>query len=167
MTAIEEVTATSYQTEDGGKRTRPLNYPYVPNVVQCAQLAALQIANTREGIAGTIPLKPHLQRIEPGDAFTISEPGFVLNGLKCLCLNTEYDFATGIHRVTFVSETDAKYPFALGQSPTPRFRRFSPPSTPTFLPRTRPNGRWLPTLSLRGCFHSCPGLHRRRGQRPG
>lgn len=127
MTAITEVTAESYQTEDGGKRTRGVDFPYVPNPVQCAQLAALQIAHTREGIAGVIPLKPHLQRITPGDAFTITEAGFVLNGLKCLCLNTEYDPATGVHRVTFVSETDAKYPFALGQSP-------DAPESPTLTP---------------------------------
>ena len=127
MTAIEEVTAAAYQTEDGGKRTRGVDFPYVPNATQAAQLAALQLANTREGIAGTIPLKPHLQRITPGDAFTITEAGFVLDGLKCLCLSTEYDPATGIHNVTFVSETDAKYPFALGQSPVP-------PESPTLTP---------------------------------
>lgn len=119
MTAIDEVTAEAYRTEDGGKRTRGIDYPYVTNATQAAQLAALDIANTREGIAGIVPLKPHLQRIRPGDAFTISEPGFVMDGVKCLCLNTDYDPATGIVSVTFVSETDAKYPFALGQSPTP------------------------------------------------
>ena len=117
LTALPEVTASAYQTQDGGKRTRGIDYPYVTDPVQAAQLAALQIANTREGIAGVIPLKPHLQRIRPGDAFTITEEDFVLNGVKCLCLNTDYDPATGIVRVSFVSETDAKYPFALGQSP--------------------------------------------------
>lgn len=117
MTALPEVTAAAYQADDGGKRTRGLDLHYVSDAKQAAQLAALQIANTREGVAGTIPLKPHLQRIRPGDAFTITEPGFVLNGLKCLCLNTEYDPATGVVKVSFVSETDAKYPFAMGQSP--------------------------------------------------
>ncbi|MDB5421147.1 MAG: hypothetical protein JWR59_1094, partial [Brevundimonas sp.] len=117
LTALPEVTATAYQTQDGGKRTRGIDYPYVTNPVQAAQLAALQIANTREGIAGVIPLKPHLQRIRPGDAFTITEEDFVLNGVKCLCLNTDYDPATGIVRVSFVSETDAKYPFAMGLTP--------------------------------------------------
>ncbi|WP_426041498.1 hypothetical protein [Brevundimonas sp. TWP2-3-4b1] len=127
MTAIDEVTSSTYQTEDGGKRTRGIDFPFVPGQVQCGQLAALQIAHTREGITGTIPLKPHLQRIAPGDAFTITEAGFVLNALKCLCLNTEYDPATGVHRVTFVSETDAKYAFALGQSP-------DAPESPTLTP---------------------------------
>ncbi|WP_313452522.1 phage tail protein [Brevundimonas sp.] len=133
MTAMEEVTAAAYQTEDGGKRTRGIDYPFVSNAKQAGQLAALQIANTREGIAGVIPLKPHLQRIRPGDAFTITEPGFVLNGLKCLCLNTDYDPATGIVRVSFVSETDAKYPFALGQDPTPPTPQVLTPVDPRFV----------------------------------
>lgn len=119
LTAMPEVTVADYVTEDGAKRTRGIDYPFVNNAVQAGQLAALQIANTREGIAGVIPLKPHLQRIRPGDAFTITEPGFVLDGLKCLCLNTDYDPATGIVRVSFVSETDGKYAYALGLDPDP------------------------------------------------
>lgn len=117
LTALPEVTAAAYREQDTGTRPRGIDFPFVTNAKQAAQLAALQIANTREGIAGVIPLKPHLQRIRPGDAFTIMEPGFVLDGVKCLCLNTDYDPATGIVRVSFVSETDAKYPFAMGQSP--------------------------------------------------
>jgi hypothetical protein len=119
LTAIPEVTAQAYRDEDGGTRPRGIDYTYVSDATQAAQLAALQIANTREGIAGIIPLKPHLQKIKPGDAFTITEPGFVLNGLKCLCLSTDFDPTTKIVAVSFVSETDAKYPFALGQSQDP------------------------------------------------
>ena len=44
MTAMEEVTAASYQTEDGGKRTRGIDYPFVSDARQASQLAALQIA---------------------------------------------------------------------------------------------------------------------------
>ncbi len=162
MTAMEEVTAASYQTEDGGKRTRGIDYPFVSDAKQAGQLAALQIANTREGIAGVIPLKPHLQRIRPGDAFTITEAGFVLNGLKCLCLNTDYDPATGVVRVSFVSETDAKYPFALGQSPTPPTPQVLTPVDPRFVsppeasdwtitPRPpAPGGGQLPGFDLTG-----------------
>ncbi|WP_404415560.1 hypothetical protein [Brevundimonas vesicularis] len=134
MTALDqEVTAQAYRDEDGGVRPSGIDYPYVTSAVQAAQLAALQIANTREGIAGVIPLKPHLQRIRPGDAFTITEAGFVLNGLKCLCLNTDYDPATGVVRVSFVSETDAKYPFALGQNPTPPEPQIIAPIDPRYV----------------------------------
>ncbi len=141
LTAIDDVTAQAYQDEDGGVRPRPLDYHYVPSAKQAAQLAALQIAHTREGIAGVIPLKPHMQRIRPGDAFTITEPGFVLNGLKCLCLNTEYDPATRIVRVTFVSETDGKYEWALGQSPTPPAPPALTPVDPTHVSPPLP-GDW-------------------------
>lgn len=134
MTALDqEVTAQAYRDEDGGVRPSGIDYPYVTNARQAGQLAALQIANTREGIAGVIPLKPHLQRIRPGDAFTITEAGFVLNGLKCLCLNTDYDPATGVVRVSFVSETDAKYPFALGQNPTPPTPQVIEPVDPRYV----------------------------------
>lgn len=163
MTALDgEVTAESYREEDGAVRSRGVDYPYVSNAVQAAQLAALQIANTREGIAGVIPLKPHLQRIRPGDAFTITEPGFVLNGLKCLCLSTDYDPATGVVRVSFVSETDGKYPFALGQSPTPPEPQVLTPVDPryvtpplpgdwTITPRPpAPGGGGLPSFDLTG-----------------
>lgn len=129
LTAIDDVSAEAYRDEDGAVRPRGLDYNYVPLATQAAQLAALQIANTREPIAGTIPLKPHLRNIVPGTAFTISEPGFLLDGLKCLCLNADYNPATGIVSVTFVSETDAKYPFALGQSSTP-------PAPPVLTPPT-------------------------------
>lgn len=119
MTAQPEISVPAYVTQDGAKRTRGMDYPFVSNATQAGQLAALAIANTREGIAGVIPLKPHLQRIRPGDGFTITEPGFVLNGLKCLCLNTDYDPNTGIVRVSFVSETDGKYAYAMGLTPEP------------------------------------------------
>ena len=145
MTALDqEVTAQAYRDEDGGVRPAGIDYPYVTDGVQAAQLAALQIANTREGIAGVIPLKPHLQRIRPGDAFTITEAGFVLNGLKCLCLNTDYDPATGVVRVSFVSETDAKYPFALGQDPTPPTPQVLTPVDPRYVTPPAP-GDWTVT----------------------
>ncbi len=134
MTALDgEITAQAYRDEDGAARTRGLDFPFVSNARQCGQLAALQIANTREGIAGVIPLKPHMQRVRPGDAFTITEPGFVLNGVKCLCLNTDYDPATGVVRASFVSETDAKYPFAMGQNPTPPAPQVLTPVDPGFV----------------------------------
>lgn len=134
MTALDgEITAQAYRDEDGAARTRGLDFPFVSNAKQCGQLAALQIANTREGIAGVIPLKPHMQRVRPGDAFTITEPGFVLNGVKCLCLNTDYDPATGVVRASFVSETDAKYPFAMGQNPTPPAPQVLTPVDPGFV----------------------------------
>lgn len=142
LTAQPEIKDAAAITADGGKRTRGVDYPFVTNPTQAGQLAALQIANTRETVAGVIPLKPHLQRIRPGDAFTITEEGFVLNGLKCLCLNTDYDPATGVVRVSFVSETDAKYD-ALALTPTPPDDTDYTPNDPTVTPPGV--GDWTPT----------------------
>lgn len=140
LTAMPEISVSAYMTEDGAKRTRGIDFPFVNNSTQAGQLAALQIANTREGIAGVIPLKPHLQRIRPGDAFTITEEGFVLDGLKCLCLNTDYDPSTGVVRVSFVSETDGKYAFALGLTPDPpETQVLTPPDYTVTPPQT---GEW-------------------------
>lgn len=127
ITAMDEVTSSVWTAEDGGRRPRGVTYPYVSDKDQAAQLATLQIANTREGLAGTVPLKPHLQKIRPGDAFTFDEPEFVLNGQKFLCLNTSFDPATKVHNVTFISETDEKYPYALGQTG-------APPPSPALVP---------------------------------
>ncbi|MDY6922747.1 MAG: Hint domain-containing protein [Pseudomonadota bacterium] len=129
LTAIPKVSAQSYRDADGGTRPRGLDYTYVSKPTQGAQLAALEIANTREPMAGIVPLMPWLQKIKPGDAFEIDDPDFVLNGLKCLCLNTEFDPSTKSVMVTFVSETDAKYPFALGQTSVP-------PVPPALTPET-------------------------------
>ena len=130
------------------------------NANQAAQLAALDIANSRESMAGQVALKPHLQSIRPGDAFTISEPGFLLDGVKCLCMNTEYDPAEAVVRVTFISETDAKYPFALGQStvpPTPPTLTAREPVSPplpedwVIVPRPpAPGGSQQPSFDLEG-----------------
>ncbi|NHN23061.1 hypothetical protein, partial [Bacillus amyloliquefaciens] len=81
----------AYRDADGAKRSRGVTYAYVTNANQAAQLAALDITHSREGMAGQVTLKPYLQRIQPGDTFVIDEPGFILDGLKCLCMSTEYD----------------------------------------------------------------------------
>lgn len=145
MTALGEVSAPEWVTQDGGRqRSMPMTYSFVPVAKQAAELMCLGIANTREGISGRIPLKPYMQGIEAGSAFTITEPEFVLNGLKCLALETSYDATTGVHTVTFVSETDGKYAYAYGQSPTPP----APPALeavdPTFVTPPLP-GDWVIT----------------------
>lgn len=163
ITAIEEVTNATWVSEDGDrKRSEGVTFPYVTDATQAAQLACLQIAHTREGISGRIPLKPYMQGIEPGDCFTITEPGFVLHGQKFLCLETSYDAATGVHTVTFVSESDGKYPFALGQTQTPPSPPVLTPVDPTVVqgpgsgdwvvtvPGPAPDGTQFPTIDLTG-----------------
>lgn len=145
MTALPEVSSSQWVTEDGGrKRSVPVTYSYVDKAKQAAELICLGVAHTREGISGRIPLKSYMQGIGPGSAFTITEPEFVLDGLKCLCLETVYDANTGVHTVTFVSETDAKYPYAFGQTPNPPPPPALTPVDPTHVSPPLP-GDWTIT----------------------
>jgi hypothetical protein len=145
MTALPEVSSSQWVTEDGGrKRSVPVTYSYVDKAKQAAELICLGLAHTREGISGRIPLKSYMQGIGPGSAFTITEPEFVLDGLKCLCLETSYDANTGVHTVTFVSETDAKYPYAFGQTPNPPPPPALTPVDPTHVSPPLP-GDWTIT----------------------
>lgn len=145
MTALPEVSSSQCVTEDGGrKRSVPVTYSYVDKAKQAAELICLGVAHTREGISGRIPLKSYMQGIGPGSAFTITEPEFVLDGLKCLCLETVYDANTGVHTVTFVSETDAKYPYAFGQTPNPPPPPALTPVDPTHVSPPLP-GDWTIT----------------------
>ena len=136
MVDLEPVTSATYVTEDGGAtRSRGVTYAYVANADQAAQLAAYDIADSREGITGTITLKPYLRDLEPGDAFTINEDGFALASQKCLVLSRSYDPARDVVTVTFRSETAAKHAWALGKSgvapSSPTLGTVDPATVPT------------------------------------
>lgn len=145
MTAAGEVTSEVWQEEDGQgiavKRTRGVDYNYVPAAQQATELAALQVAHTREGIKGVIPLRPYMMGLDVGDCITLDEPDFVLDGQKVLILNIDDQTEADTIRVSFVSETDGKYPFAYGLTADP------PPAvtlTPVDLTVTPPQpGEWV------------------------
>nr|WP_303682826.1 hypothetical protein [Brevundimonas naejangsanensis] len=122
MVATDEVTSSVWREEDGQgvavTRSKGLAYNYVPQSKQARELAALQIAHTREGIRGTAPLRHYLD-LEVGDCFTFEVPEAVLNGQKCIVLNVDPDLENDIIHVTFASESDGKYPFAFGQADAP------------------------------------------------
>lgn len=118
MTPVEEVTNSAWQTDDGGKRSRGLDLHYVPDEDQAAQLGYYRLAIDREPIFGVAPFKAHMRRIEPGDCFTWSAAGLPLDGIKVKCLKRSYDPMTGIVRITFRSEDDAKHTDAYEQTGT-------------------------------------------------
>lgn len=133
---LEPVTNSTYVTEDGGAtRSRGITYGYVTSANQAAQLARYDIANSREGISGTISVRTYLRDIEPGDCFTINEAEFGMSSLKCFCLSREYDPETDGVRITFRSETAAKHAWALagtGAAPaTPTLGGDDPTTVPT------------------------------------
>jgi hypothetical protein len=136
MVDLEPVISSTYVTEDGGAtRSRGVTYPYVASANQAAQLAAYDIADSREGITGTITLKPYFRDLEPGDAFTINEDGFALSSQKCLVLSRSYDPSADVVTVTFRSETAAKHAWALGKSgvapSSPTLGTVDPATVPT------------------------------------
>ena len=117
MTPGLPVSNPAWVTEDrGAKRSRGVDYPYAPGFDQGAQLAYYDIADNREPISGSVPFKPHMRRIKPGDCFTFSEPGLFLDGIKVKCLRRAYDPNSGIVRISFRQETDAKHDAAMAQT---------------------------------------------------
>jgi hypothetical protein len=119
---LEPVKEASYLAADGRETRKGITYSYVRDANQAAQLAAYDLVDSREGIRGRIVLKPHMRKLKPGHVFTITEPGFALDGVKCLVLKKVKDPARGTVTVTFRSESDGKHAYALGQTtvaPTP------------------------------------------------
>lgn len=136
MVDLTPVSSATYITEDGGAtRSRGIDYAYVTSANQAAQLARYDIADSREGITGTIPLKPYMRDLAPGDCFTITEDGFAMSGQKCLVLSRSFDPASSVVNITFRSETAAKHAWALagtGTLPaTPSLGFTNPETVPT------------------------------------
>lgn len=136
------VTFEALRLEDGGKRSDSIRYRFVPSALQAGQLAAYDILDAREPFAGTVPLKPHLRQLKRGDCFVIDEPGFLLDGVKCLVLSRTYDPTKGEVRIAFRSETDGKHDLALGKTATvPSYPALTAPD-PTYVTPPQP-GDWV------------------------
>lgn len=133
LATANPVTFEALRTEDGGRRGDQIDYRFVPAIKQAAELAAYDILDAREPFAGTIPLKPHMRQLKRGDCFDIDEPGFLLDGVKCLVLSRSYDPSKGEVRIAFRSETDGKHDLALGKTTTlPDYPELTP-ADPTFV----------------------------------
>ena len=147
MTALPEVTATEWQTEDGQgtavKRTRGADYTFVVDPKQARELASLEISNSREGIKGRVPLRPYMDP-EPGNTFIFDEPDFALSNLKCFVLDVEDDTENDTVVVTFETETDGKYPYAYGQTGSPPPAQELDPRDPFFVSQPFPDD-WVVT----------------------
>ena len=131
---LEPVTVAAFVTADGGVRRRNKDFPFVTSSVQASQLAALDILDAREPLSGSTTFKPYVRDLKPGDAFTWDEPGFLLNGVKCVVMERSYDPASDTVEITWRSETDSKIAFALGLDPTPPVFPSVTPGNPSFVP---------------------------------
>jgi hypothetical protein len=118
--AAGPVTSTVYRDEDRGEpRTREIAYNFVRRAKQAAELAAYDLANTRETLRGNFPCKPHILGLRAGDAFTARLPEVGLNGQKMVARRRPFDPGTAIVGLEARSETDAKHAWALGQAANP------------------------------------------------
>ena len=136
MVPLAPIIGSTYVAEDGGAtRSARKDYPYVDNKDQAAQLAAYDIADSREGVTGTIPMKPYMRDLDPGDCFTMTEPDFSMSGQQFLVLSRSFNPQTNVVEVTVRSETSAKHAWALGRTGTapasPTLGTTDPMSTPT------------------------------------
>ena len=119
MVAAGVVAVAAYVAADGGERTREIEYGFVQNPKQAAELARYAIEDGREIGPITLPLKPRWRGIKPGDCITVDEPELGLNGQKVLVLRRSTDLQTGGVTLECRSEADGKHPFALGQVADP------------------------------------------------
>lgn len=144
MTPANPVSFPQYVTDDGGKHGDQIDYRFVSSLKQAAELAAYDILDAREPFSGTIPLKAHMRHLKRGDTFDIDEPGFLMDGVKCIVLSRSYDPKTAQVRLGFRSETDSKHPLALGKTTTlPAFPELTP-TDPTFVTQPFPED-WIVT----------------------
>lgn len=127
MTPIAPVTDAAWRTGDGGKRSRGLEFPCVPDPDQAAQLAYLELAHAREARAET-PMKAYLLQLEAGDCFDWNAPEHLLE-TKARVERRRWDPMTFGLKLSWSTETDAKYAAALGQTGEP-----PPPTDPNTPP---------------------------------
>lgn len=122
----DAVTDAGYLAEDGEEKIDTHQIDLCQEKDQAAQLTAYRLVNGREMTPIDLPLKPQFRFYRPGDMVTIDDPEINLNNRDCVILRRTIDPATFAVRMTFMTETSGKHPFALGQTGTA-------PPTPSLL----------------------------------
>lgn len=156
------VSSQVYVDQDGGnERSKEITYNYVSDPKQAGQLAAYDLANTRETLKMAFISKPHHLGIKPGDAVLVNSPERGLVNQKFVVVARPIDIMDGTISFDLRSETDSKHSWALGQSaqpaPSPALSPINPaPSEPdegswTIIPRPAdPGGTQQPGFIIEG-----------------
>lgn len=126
-TQLDEVTSSTYLTEDGEPKSTEVQFDLVQQVDQGAELAAYTLVNGREFGPIVLPLKPAFMVYQVGEAVTVNVPELGLVNQRAIILARQIDPASGAVVFTLESETNAKHDFALGRTGV------APPS-PTLIP---------------------------------
>lgn len=156
------VTNAVYRTEDRNElRSLEVQYTYVRDAKQAAQLAAYDLANMRESIKVNATLKVDALSIRAGDCITFNVPEVGLENQKCVVIRKTTDYQTAMVTVECRSETDGKHAWALGQAanppPTPSLSAndplYMPPPLPidwTVTPQPPTDGSSQPIIIVTG-----------------
>jgi len=154
------VSVSAYVTEDGGQRTKEIDFPLVQHEgtsdgnVQAGQLAAYEIVNSREGGPIRLTVGPEYIGVKSGDVIVLDVPEEGFDEQPVLIRSRSVDPAT--FKITFEgeTETESKHAFALGESTTPP-PTYSP-TPPDLTPPTPDAALWdlvaLPATELTPAF---------------
>ena len=141
------VTATEYQTEDGGLRQVSLTLPFVSDVVnpdQAGIVAAYQLVQSRERLYVKGAFHPRVLAFGPGDAVTLNLPSFGVSSVKCILEGRDFG-PSGAVTLALRSETDSKHAWAVDQTSTPPDTTL--PQLSDGLPPQPESGQWTATAA--------------------
>lgn len=129
--AGQAVSSSVYVEEDGGEtKTIEVEYPLVQQAKQAHQLAVYELCNGREFLTMRVTAGIRMLNAKVGEAITVNLPEINANGQKCLVVSREFNPADWSVVLGLKSETDAKHPFALGQTqvapPSPALDGYNP-----------------------------------------
>lgn len=143
-----------YVTEDGGPRTKEIDFPLVQmetggnGNTQAGQLAAYEIVNSREAGPIRFTVGPEFIGVKTGDVITLDVPDEGLDAQPVLIRSRSIEPTT--FKITFEAETetDAKHDFALGKTTTPP--PTYEPTPPDLTPPTPNAALWTLTTNISG-----------------
>lgn len=132
MVSVGRVEVSDYVTADGSEvRTEEIEFPYVPDAAQAAQLAVYDAGESREGGPYVLPLRPYFIGLRAGDCISLVEAAFgIPTAIKLVVSRRSREPMTGTRVVTCWEETAAKHTLALAASLTPTAPGVTPPDLP-------------------------------------
>ena len=128
--SADEVSVGTYVTEDGERKVEEIQWNFVQDVDQVAQLAAYRLVNGRELVVDC-SLKPDFRFYQPGDMLTFDLPDAGLDGVDAVMVSRTIDPATLSVTARFIGETADKHSYALGLTGT------APPTPSLISPEDR------------------------------
>lgn len=117
LTAVRNAT---WVTADGGEHTREIEMPLVADIgdgagkTQAAQLAAYEVANSRERAPISVELGYVWSQYKLGDCLTLNLPSANLVSQKCVIIARQINPASNTVTLVFRTEDDSKHAWALG-----------------------------------------------------